>query len=73
MVMNVEHLPDEVQKLEGPDYITVVVEWPDDDADTMVRRRPGRAPRWNRTLATMLGALGAIALTTWGLRRLKPA
>jgi len=60
--------------LDGPDYVTLVIEWDDDDVQTMVSQRPRpRAPAWNRTLATALGALGAIALTTLGLRLLRHA
>jgi hypothetical protein len=67
---------DEIQKLDGPDYVAVVVEWTDADeeAPTTTNARPFRPrPPFDRTLATVLGALGAIALTTWGLRLLKPA
>jgi hypothetical protein len=66
---------EDTQKLDGPDYITVVVEWSDDDdAPTLVSNRPvARAQRHERTWVTMLGALSAIALTTWCLRLLKPA
>ncbi len=77
---------EDTQKLDGPDYITVVLEWSDEDRDeaddeanddnapTMVSTRPlARAPGRDRTWLTVLGALSAIALTTWGLRMLKPA
>ena len=69
------HPTDEVQQLDGPDYVAVVVEWSDadDDAITMTHARPFRPePPLVGTLVTVLGALGAIALTTWGLRRLSP-
>jgi hypothetical protein len=63
--------PDHVA-LDGPDYVTLVIEWDDADAQTLVSQRAAtRAPQWNRTLATALGALGAIALTTLGLRLLR--
>ena len=70
------HPIDEIQKLDGPDYLAVVVEWTDvdDDATTMTHARAFRSePLLGRTLVTVLGALGAIALTTWGLRRLRTA
>lgn len=70
------HPHEEVQQLEGPDYVAVVVEWSDadDDAVTTVNARPFQAvPSPLSTLVTVLGALGAIALTSWGLRRLSPA
>ncbi len=70
------HQTEEVQKLDGPDYVAVVVEWTDgdDEATTMVHARPFRPERSQiSTLVTVLGALSAIALTTWGLRRLSPA
>jgi hypothetical protein len=69
-------LSDEIQKLEGADYLAVVVEWTDvaDDDTTTPYGRPLRSELLHgRTLATVLGALGAIALTTWGLHRLKTA
>jgi hypothetical protein len=51
--------------------VALVIEWDDEDnAATLVRTEvPRRAPA-NRTIATIVGALGAIALATWGLRRL---
>ncbi|MEO7730205.1 MAG: hypothetical protein ABIY55_04475 [Kofleriaceae bacterium] len=67
---------EEVQQLDGPDYVAVVVEWSDadDDAVTMTHARPFRPdPSMIGTLVTVVGALSAIALTTWGLRRLSPA
>jgi hypothetical protein len=70
------HPTEEVQQLDGPDYVAVVVEWSDadDDAITTINARPFQpVPSMVSTLVTVLGALGAIALTTWGLRRLSPA
>lgn len=67
---------EEVQKLDGPDYVAVVVEWADadDDATTITSGRPFRRdPLPSSTLVTVLGALGAIALTSWALRLIKPA
>lgn len=69
------HPTEEVHQLDGPDYVAVVVEWSDadDDAITTVNAQPFRAaPPLDSTLVTVLGALSAIALTTWGLRRLSP-
>lgn len=52
--------------------MALVIEWDDEDnATTLVSTKvPSRAPAKNRTIATIVGALGALALTTWGLRRL---
>jgi len=52
--------------------VALVIEWDDEDnATTLVSTKvPSRAPAKNRTIATIVGALGALALTTWGLRRL---
>jgi hypothetical protein len=83
--MNSSHSP-EVEDdpgLEGPDYVALVIEWNDDDTVTNVSARPLGPSTWRassdrsamlaRNIATVLGALGAIALTTWGLRRLRAA
>jgi hypothetical protein len=77
--MNPSHVPEEVPGLEGPDYVTLVIEWGgnNDDAVTTVsasapdRGSPDRGSMMNRKVATFVGALSAIALATWGLRRLR--
>jgi hypothetical protein len=69
---------EDVPGLEGPDYVALVIEWNDeDDAVTLIaedippepERRTGKA----RTIAAVLGALGALVLAAWGLRRLRAA
>lgn len=71
--MHPSRFPADVQELDAPDYVAVVIEWNDDDnVRTLVRQPPAyRAPALSRTLVTALGALGAIALTTLGLRLLR--
>jgi hypothetical protein len=66
--------------LEGPDYMTFVIEWSDaDDAVTNVSSRPldpsasSGSSMLVRRIATVVGALSAIALATWGIRRLRTA
>lgn len=59
--------------LEGPDYVTLVIEWNDGaGAATFARaEEPVRSSSKARTLATVLGALAAIAFATWGIRHLR--
>ena len=59
--------------LEGPDYVTLVIEWNDaTDATTLVTaEEPDRAPSKGRTIAAVLGALAAIAFAAWGIRHLR--
>lgn len=73
--MQLSTLPADVQALDAPDYVAVVIEWNDDgEVRSLVsQRRVPHGPRMSRTLATALGALGAIALTTIGLRLLRSA
>lgn len=61
----------EMYELDGPDYLAVVIEWDDiawNDEPTPVAETVTASPL--RTLAAAVGALGALALATWGLRRL---
>jgi hypothetical protein len=62
--------------LEGPDYVALVIEWndEDDDSPTLVAS-PGPAhPHGTiRTIAAVVGALGALILAAWGIRRLRSA
>jgi len=71
------HSPHEqIPGLDGPDYVTLVIEWDnDDDAATIVstkRLEPALSGR-GRKIATAAGAVVAIALATWGIRRLRAA
>lgn len=62
--------------IEGPDYLALVIEWNDEDADTLVGCAPvtpTRRTSTSRTIAAVLGALGALALAVWGIRRLRAA
>jgi len=69
---------EDVPGLEGPDYVALVIEWneDDDDAVTLVLPETEAEPTRTstvRTIAAVLGALGALALAAWGLRRLRTA
>ncbi len=58
--------------LEGPDYVTLVIEWNETDAATLVSAtEPSRPSNMRRTIATVVGALAAIAFATWGIRHLR--
>lgn len=67
----------DIPGLEGPDYVALVIEWNEaDDAATLVGSEPAepehRAGK-TRTILAVLGALGALVLAAWGLRRLRAA
>jgi hypothetical protein len=69
---------DDVIALDGPDYVALVIEWNDeDDAVTLPNREivpePARRISTPRTIAAVVGALGALVLAAWGLRRLRAA
>jgi hypothetical protein len=60
--------------LDGPDYVTLVIEWNDDAGGVVTfesAEEPVRSSSKGRTLATVLGALAAIAFATWGIRHLR--
>lgn len=64
--------------LDGPDYLALIIEWNDDDAaDTLVTSEvapaPAHRPGAARTIAAVVGALGALLLAAWGIRRLRAA
>jgi hypothetical protein len=64
--------------LEGPDYLALIIEWNDEDApDELVSgelaREPTRRTSTTRTIAAVLGALGAVMLAAWGFHRLRAA
>ena len=59
---------------EGPDYVALVIEW--DDAENQITLV--NVPRVASTglaakIAAAVGAVGALALATWGLRRWRAA
>lgn len=69
---------EDVSRLDGPDYVALVIEWNDEgNAATLVGPAiapgPARRARTTRTTVAILGALGALALAAWGLRRLRAA
>ena len=62
--------------IDGPDYLALIIEWDDDTADTLVRddaQPPTRRTSTSRTIAAVMGALGAVLLAVWGIRRLRAA
>ena len=58
--------------LDGPDYVALVIEWDDEEEITKVNSAP-QPPALRHTVVTVLGAAAALALATWGLRRLRAA
>lgn len=75
--MQPSHPLEDVPGLEGPDYLALVIEWNDDDVATLVSAEPSPDPARRtgtvRTIAMVVGALGALMLAAWGLRRLRAA
>ncbi|HMG24513.1 MAG TPA: hypothetical protein VK607_24420 [Kofleriaceae bacterium] len=76
--MQPSHSSQDVPGLEGPDYVALVIEWnDDDDVATLVTgeftAEPPRSTGTVRTIAAVLGALGALMLAVWGIRRLRTA
>ena len=71
--MNSPTMHEDDPGLEGPDYVTLVIEWNDapDVATLVSAEEPERAPSKGRTIATVLGALAAIAFAAWGIRHLR--
>ena len=67
--------------LDGPDYLALVIEWNDeDDVVTLVNRKlppesqePASRTGTIRTIAAVVGALGALLFAAWGIRRLRAA
>lgn len=68
--MSASHLPEHAARLEGPDYVALVIEWNEEDDEVTLVSAPNPIPVIRRKIATVMGALSAIVLTTWGLRRL---
>lgn len=67
---------EEAPGLEGPDYLALVIEWNDkeDDSAALVTSPEPAHPRGAiRMIAAVMGALGALILATWGIRRLRSA
>lgn len=62
--------------LEGPDYVALVIEWNDEDEEpgALASHSEPTYPRGTiRTIAAVVGALGALLLAAWGIRRLRSA
>jgi hypothetical protein len=77
--MQSSNLTEVAPGLEGPDYLALIIEWDDDDEDidAAIRRElaqePTRRTSTIRTIAAVVGALGAVFLAAWGIRRLRAA
>jgi hypothetical protein len=62
--------------LEGPDYVALVIEWNDEEDDSptlVIDPEPADLRGTIRTIAAVMGALGALVLAAWGIRRLRSA
>jgi hypothetical protein len=59
--------------LEGPDYVALVIEWNDDEEDAPSVPEPTYPRGTLRTIAAVVGALGALLFAAWGIRRLRSA
>jgi hypothetical protein len=71
--MNTSALHD-IPGLDGPDYVTLVIEWDDEEEVTAVSAIAPEPPApANRTLVAVVGALAALVLASWGLRLLRTA
>jgi len=67
------HPPQDTPGLEGPDYVALVIEW-DEEVPTVVRAtKLTQAPTPRHQLITVLSAVAALVLTTWGIRRFRLA
>ena len=65
---------DEDPGIDGPDYVALVIEWDEDDEVTTVMDAvPNPIAPPARTIATVVGALAALAFATWGIHRLHAA
>ncbi len=69
---------EDVPGLDGPDYVALVIEWNDTEKDQGVTPTRGEPPSepgppvsTARSIAAVLGALGALFVAAWGLRRLR--
>jgi hypothetical protein len=77
--MNTSYPSERAPDLEGPDYVALVIEWDDDEDVTFVSAveslDSGEPERTQirpivRTVASIVGLLGVLALASWGLHRL---
>ena len=68
-------IPEENPAIEGPDYVALVIEWEDPDSQVTQVTSPSRKLHVPKALlqvaGTVAGAVGAIALTAWGLHKLR--
>ncbi len=67
---------EEIPGLEGPDYVALVIEWNDEEEEpaALITSSEPAYPRGTiRTIAAVVGALGALLLAAWGVRRLRSA
>lgn len=72
--MNSPYTREDSPGLEGPDYVTLVIEWDEDSGAATLESAEEPVPSSKgRTIATVVGALAAIAFATWGIRHLRPS
>jgi hypothetical protein len=66
-------IPEENPSLDGPDYVALVIEW--DDTENQVTQVADHKLKMPKALlqvaGSVLGAVGALALTAWGIHRLR--
>jgi hypothetical protein len=62
---------------DSPDYVALVIEWneeeEDDSAALVTSPEPTHLRGTIRTIAAVVGALGALILAIWGIRRVRAA
>jgi hypothetical protein len=68
-------IPEENPAIEGPDYVALVIEWEDPDTQVTQEVASPRALKLPKALlqvaGTVAGAVGALALTAWGIHKLR--
>ena len=70
--MNSPYAHEDAPGLDGPDYVTLVIEW-DEDSDAATQDALGSSTTHStaRKIATVVGALAAVVFATWGIRHLR--
>lgn len=68
-------IPEENPALEGPDYVALVIEWEDGDDQVTRVAEPDTKLHLPKALlqvaGTVVGAVGALALTAWAIYKLR--
>jgi hypothetical protein len=74
--MQPSYLSEDAPGLESPDYLALVIEWNDEEDDSAALAtdpEPAHPRSTIRTIAAIVGGLGALILAAWGIRRLRSA